>query len=138
MYSGIQNRAYDTAVNNDFKNLAKKFELFKVENGRYPVTAAEMTSLQLKVAKSAYGNGFLNNNYNLAYCRLGNNPQEFTLFAGSKSGNIFVYQKDGSITSSKKYPPDSPNKCAGTGINSTTFYDYDNFYGGTWDTYIGG
>lgn len=53
-YSGIQDRANDMAIKNDLANIAKKYELFKVDHGRYPNTASEFPGLDLSVSKSAY------------------------------------------------------------------------------------
>lgn len=139
-YDGIQNRAYDAAVVSDLRNVAKKYELFKIDRDKYPTTAAEMRSLQLKVTKSAYGNGYLNNRYNLLICRLQTNPQEFTIVAASKSGTVFTYQKDGSITESSAWVNNNANKtCQSTGIDSVTIFDAINFYGNSaWESYIEG
>lgn len=140
-YSGVQNRAYDTAVLNDLKNVAKKFELFKINNGRYPVSAAEMTSLQLRVAKSAYSNGYLAGGFNFAICRVQTDPQEFSLVAASKSKKVLTYQKDGSVTTASAWTSSSSTNaiCQATGINSTTIFDFLNLYGGSaWKSYVDG
>src|SRR5689334_19213610 len=98
-YSGIQNRAYDAAVQSDIKTLAKKLELFKTDTGLYPVSSADMTSLDLKMTKSAYGNGYLNNQYNSAICRVASQPNDFAIIAASKSKTLYVYKStDGTMT----------------------------------------
>ena len=53
-YNGIQNRANDIAVKNDLSNIAKKYELYKVDAGRYPINSTEIGTLDIKVARGAY------------------------------------------------------------------------------------
>lgn len=40
-YNGIQNRSHDTIVKSDLNNLAKNFELYKIDhaNGAHPTNA---------------------------------------------------------------------------------------------------
>lgn len=52
MFIGIQNRAYDSAVELDINTVRKNLELKKVELGRYPNSHTEMP--ELRVTKSAY------------------------------------------------------------------------------------
>jgi general secretion pathway protein G len=40
-YNGIQNRAHDTAVQNDIASMAKKLQLYYVDKGVYPDTNFE-------------------------------------------------------------------------------------------------
>lgn len=53
-YTGIQNRAYNSAAANDAAMFAKKLELIKAELGRYPKSVAEFSSEDFKFTKTAY------------------------------------------------------------------------------------
>ena len=71
-YTGIQNRANDTAIKNDLANIAKKLEVYKVSistTEQYPSTLAT-AGMDLSVSKNAYGNHYTpsaSNGYNLLY-----------------------------------------------------------------------
>lgn len=87
-YNGIQNRANDSAVASDLTSIAKKVELWKVDNGTYPPnlnTALTSDPLyNVKVDKSAYSTA----THNLVYCTL--SPYtSYAVIAVSKSGNPF-------------------------------------------------
>lgn len=55
-YNGIQARSYDSTVQTDIAALAKKIELFNVQNSRYPRTTAELDSIGSDVSSNAYAN----------------------------------------------------------------------------------
>ena len=140
-YNGIQNRANDTAVQSDLKNIAKKFELYKVEKDVYPVGSSQIGPLGIRVSKSAYGNGFINggNAFNLLYCRLAaEGPTRFALMASSKAGNtVFVYGSDtGVITTLTSWPAGSSvDNCKAVGINQVSNTDRDIFFvNNAWDS----
>ena len=141
-YQGIQTRAYNTAVQSDIANVAKKLELFKAELGYYPTSGAQMTTLGLSVTKSAYGSGYLNNQYNFVFCRVANPaPSEYSLVAANKAGTIYVYKSSTkAFTTIPSWPSNNVNAtCQSTGINSTTIYDFDAlFSAGNWDSYVSG
>ena len=90
-YNGIQNRANDSAVRADMRNMATKineYELTDSPTGAPPAATAAALSPLMKFSKSSYqGRG----NTSLLYCRT---DTEFALIAQSKSGNVFV-MKDG-------------------------------------------
>lgn len=97
-YNGIQNRGYDSAVQQDLANVGKKIELFNIQNDRYPTGTADFSSvgMDLKVSKSAYGNHYDNgaSTYNFVYCwPSAANQNSFALIASAKSGNFFVFSK---------------------------------------------
>ena len=52
-YNGISNRANDSAVQSDLKNIATKISLYQAEHGALP-SGAQMAPLGIKVTKSAY------------------------------------------------------------------------------------
>lgn len=141
-YTGIQNRAYDSAIQNDLESTAKKLELYKVDNLNYPAGDAQLATIGLKATKSAYGNGFSSNIYNMIYCRIAaDGPNRFAIVESSKSGNIYTYKSDsGTITKSTVWASiNSTTICQDAGINQTINTDRDIFYyNSVWQSYIGG
>ncbi len=141
-YNGIQNRAYDTAVQNDIKNIAKQLELYNAEKYVYPVGNSQLATLGIKVATSAYGNGFGNNIHNLVYCRVTlDGPNKFALVAASKSGKLFTYKSaTGLITESSAWAGTGTQSiCQDAGIMQTDGNDRDIFYySSNWQAYVSG
>lgn len=140
-YNGIQNRANDSAIQNDLKNIAKQFELHKVDKGVYPVGDEQLGSstLSLKTSHSSYGNGMINNRYNLLYCRVtASGPDAFALIASSKSGTVFTYRSaTGAITQTSAWVSldNSQPNCQAVGINQTISTDRDFFFIDSWRPY---
>lgn len=98
-YNGIQNRANDSSVNADLSTIAKKIELFRADNGRYPTALnTDLVSSDLykiNVSKNAYAVIPQVARYNLAYCTL--SPySSYALISVSKSGKK-LYVKDGTV-----------------------------------------
>ena len=89
-YNGIQNRAYDSTIQSDLGNYAKKAQLFNVDNGKYPAAGADLASLQVKATQSAYNTGY----YNLYYCAP-TGASKFVFAAKSKSGDLYYASSDG-------------------------------------------
>ena len=137
-YNGVQNRANDSAIQSDLKNIAKQFELYKVDNDVYPMGTSQISPLKLKVSKNAYGNGFLSGGYNLLYCRVAlEGPSRFALMASSKSGTVFVYKSEtASISTLPAWPSNaSTTNCSNVGIPQTINTDRDIFYvTNAWDS----
>lgn len=138
-FRGIQDRANDTSIKSDLNSIAKKFELFKIDNSRYPFVnndsdpaGNELRTLDLKVSRNAYGNGFAGGVHNLLYCRTttDSNPIRYALIASSKSGKVFTYRSDDrQITESSAWGSDnSMTLCSSAGIPPSPSTDRDIFY----------
>ena len=89
-YNGLSGQAYDSSVQQDLRNMAQKFELYRVEKGAWPVSTVQVKNAGVSIAKDAYGSHH-NGIYNLLYCRMPDGSGDMALIAGSKSGNKFVY-----------------------------------------------
>jgi prepilin-type N-terminal cleavage/methylation domain-containing protein len=92
-YNGIQNRANDTAVQADLRNLGGKIMEYQAINGRYPTGNYDVgiTGLSsFKAARASYKTVF--GNGNLYYCEglIAGQPA-FTLLGKSKSETVFTY-----------------------------------------------
>ena len=86
-YNGIQNRAYDTTVKSDLASIAKKFQLYQVDVGNYPLTSAELSKVDATVSKSAYLVS-PDTIYNLVPC-ITTGGEDFSIAAISKSGKRY-------------------------------------------------
>ena len=99
-YNGIAGKANDSAVQQDLMNIAKKLEMYYAEQGEYPSTTAQLTTLALSASKSSYGSHYIYNNkeFNLLYCRPSSGEiNMYALVASSESGNMFQYTASGGM-----------------------------------------
>jgi len=90
-YNGIQNRAYDAAVQADLKTLKTKIESWRIDNNDvYPSggsgIGANLPELNFKASKTAYNTASTVSN--IWYCRAGT-QKEFAVIALSKSNSIY-------------------------------------------------
>lgn len=142
-YNGVQGRANDTAIRSDLQNISKKLEMYKADNGVYPAGAAQLTPLELKASKGAYGNHMVSGgaDYNLVYCRMpAAAPTDYALVAFSKSGARFKYTNTtgysiytGGMAGSAGICTDAGIPMAGGATERDWFYEASN-----WRTFIGG
>jgi prepilin-type N-terminal cleavage/methylation domain-containing protein len=133
-YNGIQNRANDTAVQTDLRNIGVKFTEFKTVNDTLPQVSADFTPMNLKVSRNAYGNHYTpagSNGYNLIYCV---NGTAFALVAASKSGTVYVF-RDGSVQVGVGPLVTFTTTCANNGVPSNGTWFFSN---GAWQSWIGG
>lgn len=89
-YNGIQNSANDAAIKSDLSNTAKKLEIYKVDNDRYPSSINDLSSLGVQVSKNSYA---ISPDVvsNFVYC-WSTDADNFALLAKSQSGNAFIVQ----------------------------------------------
>jgi general secretion pathway protein G len=142
-YNGIQNRANDTTIQSDLQNIAKKLELYKVDNGVYPAGPTQLSPLGLKVSKNAYGNHMPSGGtfYNLVYCHMpAAAPTDYALVAFSKSGARFKYTNTSGLSSYTGSFAGSAGICTDAGIPMTGLpEDRDWFFeANNWRTFVAG
>lgn len=144
-YNGIQNRAYDTAIQNDLNAIAKNIKTAAITNNNvYPTgwTALNNLTPRLKATKNAYGNHMPSggSDYNLLYCwPTAANPESFALIASSKSGNVFEYANGQVRKASYTFTGGSLGLCANAGNTMASGSDRDWFYGNSaWQGYVDG
>ena len=89
-YNGIQNRANDMVVKQDLASLAKRYEMFKVDNYSYPTSASDLSALNFKASKGAYYTNITgtNHSYNLVPC-VRSSGEEYSVAAISASGKKY-------------------------------------------------
>ena len=97
-YTGIQNRAIESAVMSDFRTIGSKLQAYSVTDGgeKYPTAGTTGTSTQLrdaisavdiKLSTGAYSTEF---NSNMLYLDE-DGGKNFAVIARSKSNKVFVY-----------------------------------------------
>lgn len=150
-YRGVQNRAYDSSVQADFNMLMNRFEIFKVDNSKYPTTTMGVTGLSVKVAKGAYATSPTTPT-NLTAC-YSDDGSEIALAALSKSGRAFYfYTAEGLETKvlAGAWEADATARCKAISPTlsnidpvSGNARNYNGYYGsdtttGPWRAWVGG
>jgi general secretion pathway protein G len=100
-YNGVQNRAADTSVQSDLRNIAKQLEVGKVDSPTesYPTNNTTLAAVvNVKANKNSYAIT-PTVGYNLLMCfPTLSNPTDYMLLAQSKSGKKFYIRGSGAIT----------------------------------------
>ena len=135
-YTGIQNRANDTAVQSDLSNLAKKAGTFHALNGAYPTTQAHLLDLEMKTTKSAYDTTVT---LNFSYCATSGGTG-YAIGGISKSGKrFFVSSRSGVAEYSSSLVDDGNRSDLGSSCNDLLAGAgrvYAGFYG-SWRPWTG-
>lgn len=140
-YNGITSQARESTARADLSNFHKKLELFKVDNGRYPTSIAEMNSLHFTFNRDAFQVS-ANDPYvgNLLYCRY-DNSQGYVLQAlTANNTQLFISSKSGApreYTGTDTYVRgDWGDSCrthatndTGTSVVEPDFEDFTNYIG---------
>lgn len=136
-YNGIQNRANDSAIQSDVRNIFMKVKELEAINGTIPAAAGAsgITGIdKIAVSKGAYSTA----TYNLYYCTgtiAGSNA--FGVGAMSKSGNKYIYT---SVSGPSTYTggwTNSANICPGMGFTSGYVHGFGfDVTPQTWNTWI--
>lgn len=137
VYNGIRNRANDTSVKSDLKNLSSRVQEYMTLHDETPPTA-DQAGLQalVKVAKSAYTP---RSGTSLLYCRTN---KEFGFVAESKSDNAFVIE-NGVLRSIGTWGGSNDNTACGSNATVGLIYGSEPGYGhiylfrnSTWQTWV--
>ena len=100
-YNGVQNRAYDSSIQNDLTNIAKQLELAKIDstNESYPYGNPALSSaFSVRINKGAYTITPIST-YNMVYCvPTSVNPKQYLLLSTGKSGNQYSLENGGTVT----------------------------------------
>jgi prepilin-type N-terminal cleavage/methylation domain-containing protein len=129
-YNGIQNRANETSVTADLRNISKQVELHKINLGHYPSTT-EIDTLKIKVNKAAYGvnptgaTGF--------YC-VNSDGSKFSIVTRVKSQMVLMYTSDNGQTTTYSGSQTAPQLCTDSGVPTTTYLAFTN--NGVWNSWI--
>lgn len=115
-YNGIQNRAYDSAIQSDLSTIAKKLEAYKLTsaNDQYPTTLAT-AGVDISVSKSSYGNHYLGL-HNLLYCRMASG-QAYAVAARSNGGTTYAITNAKSVYVSSQVLTTAGTQCPAEGMS---------------------
>lgn len=130
-YSGIQNSAYDSAIQADLKNNGTLLMRYEAEKGGYPVSPLTASDPGIKVSKSAY----LTSRNNFYVCT-NTSTKRFAISGISKSGQGFQ-NVDGQISksASQLWGADTCNLIGGSGELNGGF---DQSGGSGWQAWVNG
>jgi prepilin-type N-terminal cleavage/methylation domain-containing protein len=93
-FTGVQQRAHDTAIQQDLRNWAMKIQQFEADNGRYPTGGSALpggsttSELAFAFSKNSYAGEIVNVYY--CYGLIGGAPS-YAVGALSRSGKAFGY-----------------------------------------------
>jgi prepilin-type N-terminal cleavage/methylation domain-containing protein len=89
-YNGVQNKAYDTTVQADLRNLSTRIEMFNVDNGKYAGGTTDLSTLGVKLKKDTYAMSPASQ-INFIYCSDSTSAATtYAIVAMSKSGKKFI------------------------------------------------
>lgn len=132
-YSNIRDRTYDVAVQNDLLGIGQSIVEYQKANGALPSDASDLGSMDLKVVANAYGSGYSDNNFNMAYCAAPNG-KSFVLIAASKTGNVFKFERG--VTRDGNGPmTDLEAVCANNGQSSSATHHWL-YSDGYWQSFV--
>lgn len=146
-YTGIQNRAHDSAIQSDINGLVKTIKLYEAEHGAPPLGGAvyvggalaagsnstAFPGITFRPTKSAYDLTVLN----LSYCQSSaSGTNIYVITIKSKSKNVFRYSSaTGFIENLGNIAHNSVTACLGMDVNNrSTNYGYhpDPMYAPGW------
>ena len=116
-YNGIQNRAHDTAIESDLRNMANQIRQYEAIQGHLPEGETELDAIgTIKLSQNAYGNPMQAGGvgWNFVYCwpnELATDTTAFALVAASKSGKVFKYSGGTVSEYMGTFGPDSDSVC---------------------------
>ena len=133
-YNGIQNRANDTAVQNDLSSFAKKLETVKIDNDdAYPTNLT--ASMGFQFSKNSYQGddyGATPKNNTLDYC-VNQSTNQYIMYARSKSGTYFKYVSGSGVSTA--IPASGWGVCSQIGLVNTN-PSSDGYKNGVWQSWV--
>lgn len=124
-YTGIQNRANDSSVQSDLRNIGMKINEHKALYDTLP-SFAWLASSGLRLSYDAYGYHY-NNLHNAVYCTKGS---EYVVVAASKSSKVYAF-KDGAVREGVGPLATYTTTCPNNGLTSPTSVEWL-YFSGTW------
>lgn len=112
-YTGIQQRAHNTAVQSDLSNNAKKLKEYQIINGSYPTNYIEFRAAGLKYT--------LNSHRYAVYCEKGgSNNSEFALVSYSRGGESYEVSSSSALEEYGQVFDSAPSICTRVGLDTPT------------------
>lgn len=142
-YSGIRNRANDTVVQSDISNMAKKLQLYYLDNGTYPDTNFEpQVSKALEGYRASQGAYVTSGtNVNLIYCTNLSEKNQFAVVGWSKSSTtkgFYITNSTGVRDFNYPISTGGATVCENAGIpaNRAWMWMYDVNTSGGWRSFV--
>ena len=112
-YTGIQQRAHNTAVQSDLSSNAQKLKEYQITNGSYPTSMMEFRAAGMKFALSSHRHA--------VYCaKQDSNPADFAIVSYSEGGKSYVTRSDASVQTYGQVFDNTQSICARVGIVAPT------------------
>lgn len=140
-YSGIQERASNSAVQSDLRNMAGKFQSHLITEGALPRGSSTTSVMpgfdKVPVTKNAYSEAA----FNLYYCRgVVDGHERFAIAATSKSGQNYKYESSGGLSEFSGWFGGSGIICDSTNVpRSSADFSYSYAYnpsGNVWYSWV--
>ncbi len=91
-YQGVTSRAYNSAIQNDLRNLSNKLHIYYADNGECPSTTTQLESLNFKASRSNYDE----TTGNMLYCTIASGANaRYVIAARSKSKTQYTNSSNG-------------------------------------------
>lgn len=116
-YNGVQNRANDTAVQADLRNIGGKMAEYHAINGQYPAAndTAVSASKVFRVNKSSYG--ATGNNFGYCYITGGANMR-YAMVGRSSSGTGYYFSSVDGLQKMSSWSDGNATLCPMAGVDS--------------------
>lgn len=130
-FNGISAQANDAAVKSDLKNFGTAMQMYRSEQGEYPLNLSSVSGL--KFTKNLYGTD--NQGYNLRYCRNADTDR-YAFLVNLKDGRYFKVTESGVISSNSA--TSGYGVCNLVGVSSTNPATANNGYRDTtgWASWV--
>lgn len=142
-YSGISNRANDTAVQSDLSAMAKKLQIYQADQGVYPDTNVEAQVAKAFEGFKASRNSYVTagTNVNLVYCTSSSDRNLFAIVGWSKSSTskgFYITNSTGSVREFNYAIAGGDSTCSNAGIpnNRAWMWMYDVLVAGEWRAFM--
>jgi len=137
-YNGVQGKGHDSAVKDNLTKIADNYNSYYIDNGKYPLADATLSTSSIKVNRKSYDNTAASGA--MVYCTNAARS-EFVLLARSKSGRAYYVVSDNPVkTFAGTYPvtsgsPTVASACDPLLGSATATFAWINTGGGTSGTW---
>lgn len=124
-YSGVQNRAHDTIIKSDLRDIAQKVSTYQITStgGTIPTTTAQWKESGATATRGSYSLRYVSGgaSYNLLVCYIDSSSDNWVLIAESKSGNTYKYT-NGNLSDASGPMISSVTMCANNGFSGASIF----------------
>lgn len=137
-YNGIVAGANEAVVQSDLASLKQQLEIYRIKNGRYPLTEPELTATNIKATKNAYNVGGTTGSYaNFYYCISSDEPAKYGFGARAAGSNKSFYISNENSIYTKSSAASGALTCTEAGIVADNRYSpYALSTTGVWSSWV--